>query len=165
MKRLYTLPAVAICLALMTTAQAQAPSSRKIPFNNVTTNITCAPDPSPCQRNIILRMYDAATAGTQVGVDERSEEHTSELQSTGYDLVCRLLLEKGVDPNDFQAGSSRFLDVLDAATLTTVLPTPPGRIELTAVAFAVNPGPQGIQGPPGVQGPPGGKGLQEWCRR
>src|SRR5207249_10800037 len=29
----------------------------------------------------------------QVGVEERSEEHTSELQSR-FDLVCRLLLEK-----------------------------------------------------------------------
>src|SRR3712207_7230307 len=37
----------------------------------------------------------AAGAGTRVGMafDERSEEHTSELQSRQY-LVCRLLLEK-----------------------------------------------------------------------
>src|SRR3712207_6951933 len=31
--------------------------------------------------------------GSQVGVGQRSEEHTSELQSRQY-LVCRLLLEK-----------------------------------------------------------------------
>src|SRR2546425_7986564 len=31
--------------------------------------------------------------GAFVGLDERSEEHTSELQSLAY-LVCRLLLEK-----------------------------------------------------------------------
>src|SRR3989441_8130863 len=33
------------------------------------------------------------TAGSPRGVRERSEEHTSELQSLAY-LVCRLLLEK-----------------------------------------------------------------------
>src|SRR3712207_8723180 len=31
--------------------------------------------------------------GNYIGIDERSEEHTSELQSRQY-LVCRLLLEK-----------------------------------------------------------------------
>src|SRR5205823_14197616 len=35
----------------------------------------------------------AARASNRVGVDLRSEEHTSELQSLAY-LVCRLLLEK-----------------------------------------------------------------------
>src|SRR2546425_6715249 len=36
---------------------------------------------------------DALIAGATVGAEERSEEHTSELQSLAY-LVCRLLLEK-----------------------------------------------------------------------
>src|SRR5438132_1794546 len=46
-----------------------------------------------------LRRPKAASAGSRVasagsrGVSERSEEHTSELQSHS-DLVCRLLLEK-----------------------------------------------------------------------
>src|SRR5947209_15589768 len=35
----------------------------------------------------------ALGAGGQLGIDPRSEEHTSELQSRQY-LVCRLLLEK-----------------------------------------------------------------------
>src|SRR3712207_8896679 len=35
----------------------------------------------------------AAGAGAGVGPEDRSEEHTSELQSRQY-LVCRLLLEK-----------------------------------------------------------------------
>src|SRR5437870_9225128 len=35
----------------------------------------------------------AVDASTSVGGDQRSEEHTSELQSRGH-LVCRLLLEK-----------------------------------------------------------------------
>src|SRR3712207_7343941 len=44
-----------------------------------------------------LRHLDGRLGGLPVGVvvidDERSEEHTSELQSRQY-LVCRLLLEK-----------------------------------------------------------------------
>src|SRR5699024_12498345 len=38
-------------------------------------------------------MMAAAVASFFTGVTERSEEHTSELQSR-FDLVCRLLLEK-----------------------------------------------------------------------
>src|SRR3712207_8835228 len=37
------------------------------------------------------------SAKTGRGVDKRSEEHTSELQSRQY-LVCRLLLEKNIPP-------------------------------------------------------------------
>ncbi len=152
---------VVLALVSVLALQAQAPSSRKVPFNNVTTTMTCAPDPSPCERNVILRMFDAATVGTQVGVDEPQTISVDDPAGTGgsINFVLGSTRPTGVDPNDFQAGSSRFLDVLDAATLTSVLP---GRIELTAVAFAVNPGPpgpQGIQGPQGVQGPPGAQGL------
>src|SRR2546423_6648964 len=38
-------------------------------------------------------LYKAAEMGIDLGGNERSEEHTSELQSLAY-LVCRLLLEK-----------------------------------------------------------------------
>src|SRR5260370_29122598 len=38
-------------------------------------------------------LLDAAIVGGEVDVDDRSEEHTSELQSH-LNLVCRLLLEK-----------------------------------------------------------------------
>src|SRR5687767_3875149 len=42
----------------------------------------------------IYALYEIAQAmGTSLGVADRSEEHTSELQSLAY-LVCRLLLEK-----------------------------------------------------------------------
>src|SRR5205823_11897178 len=40
-----------------------------------------------------LGIADPDTLGGGAGGDERSEEHTSELQSLAY-LVCRLLLEK-----------------------------------------------------------------------
>src|SRR5438034_7288351 len=41
----------------------------------------------------VLRGFFALEGGRFVGLERRSEEHTSELQSHS-DLVCRLLLEK-----------------------------------------------------------------------
>ena len=43
----------------------------------------------------------------------------------------------GLKPADFASGSSRFLDVVDGNG-SSVLPNPPGRIPLTAVAFALS---------------------------
>src|SRR5439155_18333902 len=45
----------------------------------------------PQQRHVLARHADAPAA--DLAVPDRSEEHTSELQSRGH-LVCRLLLEK-----------------------------------------------------------------------
>src|SRR3989441_7947969 len=42
---------------------------------------------------LALELRDDALDAPDPGVDARSEEHTSELQSLAY-LVCRLLLEK-----------------------------------------------------------------------
>src|SRR5207253_7884854 len=44
---------------------------------------------------------------------QRSEEHTSELQSRGH-LVCRLLLEKKKKRKDFLAGHARRNDAVAA---------------------------------------------------
>src|SRR3712207_7116252 len=49
--------------------------------------------PLPAQRGERVEQHDALGAGIEAQVEERSEEHTSELQSRQY-LVCRLLLEK-----------------------------------------------------------------------
>src|SRR5688500_19087718 len=45
------------------------------------------------QLNVVIFGYLTATAGSDTVKEERSEEHTSELQSP-CNLVCRLLLEK-----------------------------------------------------------------------
>src|SRR5690625_5731034 len=51
-------------------------------------------DASEADRVADVFAYTAANAGTDVTqLGDRSEEHTSELQSRGH-LVCRLLLEK-----------------------------------------------------------------------
>src|SRR2546423_10398667 len=48
---------------------------------------------------------DAVVGTTHPGVRDRSEEHTSELQSLAY-LVCRLLLEKKKKPSHHASDAS-----------------------------------------------------------
>src|SRR5256885_5907340 len=55
----------------------------------------------PCAVVVVLRRA--------AGADERSEEHTSELQSP-CNLVCRLLLEKKKNTLDFVSASLRLRD-------------------------------------------------------
>src|SRR5437868_15422737 len=51
-------------------------------------------DPGPCVRESArIRFICPATGSSGPIAPDRSEEHTSELQSR-FDLVCRLLLEK-----------------------------------------------------------------------
>src|SRR2546428_8873860 len=62
------------------------PRSTLFPYTTLFRSVTDAqPELRPNQRR--------GERGVHVAVDERSEEHTSELQSRS-DLVCRLLLEK-----------------------------------------------------------------------
>src|SRR3712207_8284044 len=49
---------------------------------------------------VMCDVFDAGRLGSEVARAERSEEHTSELQSRQY-LVCRLLLEKNKCRDDF----------------------------------------------------------------
>src|SRR5206468_10341523 len=64
------------------------PISIGVPANGAVSNVTFSPAAvSKVAREVRLGGYDV------VHVHERSEEHTSELQSRS-DLVCRLLLEK-----------------------------------------------------------------------
>src|SRR3712207_7051344 len=56
-------------------------------------SFTDAHELSPCCRTLVTVPLVTETSGSPFGKPERSEEHTSELQSRQY-LVCRLLLEK-----------------------------------------------------------------------
>src|SRR2546425_4736293 len=47
----------------------------------------------PANSALVSHRADPNEIGLTLGVQQRSEEHTSELQSLAY-LVCRLLLEK-----------------------------------------------------------------------
>src|SRR3712207_8035886 len=51
------------------------------------------PDAAAATEEVDLRAEDDANIAAELEAEERSEEHTSELQSRQY-LVCRLLLEK-----------------------------------------------------------------------
>src|SRR5437868_9024797 len=74
--------------------------------------------PSGSSAAVISRNKPGRLADTKVSigdsnrrqVDERSEEHTSELQSR-FDLVCRLLLEKKKCPSTVRSRSTLILSV------------------------------------------------------
>src|SRR2546425_7956477 len=69
--------------------KAPADSSLPVKGGDVILSIGGRKPSSPSHAMRILRSYEAGETGSI----ERSEEHTSELQSLAY-LVCRLLLEK-----------------------------------------------------------------------
>lgn len=127
-------------------------TSRVIPFNNVVTTMSSAPG-----QPLVLQLWDAPSGGNLVF----NEAQTLDVSEGGsISFVLGALTSGGLDPAKFPSGSSRYLDVVDA-TGTSVLPNPPGRIPLTAVAFSISPGPKGDTGDKGdtgaqgVQGPPG----------
>src|SRR5437867_12655964 len=62
------------------------PGEERVPDRDVVTHV------KPTEREHAARLPCAHEPGG-LGQEDRSEEHTSELQSP-YDLVCRLLLEK-----------------------------------------------------------------------
>src|SRR2546425_6334536 len=74
-----------------------APCTAAAPLVNLTAGEYRSADPRPSGDFVLRAVRGAgcvAFAANQSGADiERSEEHTSELQSLAY-LVCRLLLEK-----------------------------------------------------------------------
>src|SRR2546426_8517462 len=74
------------------------PRSTLFPYTTLFRSSAC-PEDGPCRRRHVERDRDAVTPAHARAVHaetyrrERSEEHTSELQSP-CNLVCRLLLEK-----------------------------------------------------------------------
>src|SRR5262249_10086675 len=70
-------------------------------------------------------------------------------------LFGSLQVPPGLNPDDFPSGSSRYLDVTQAGA--SVLGA---RVPLTAMPFALSPGPRGPTGATGPQGPTGATGAQ-----
>src|SRR5204862_7418084 len=64
-----------------------------VTFYSKSSTLDIAYGPHPVSFQIFLRMRPGASSGRSETKLDRSEEHTSELQSR-RDLVCRLLLEK-----------------------------------------------------------------------
>jgi hypothetical protein len=141
--------ALACVWLLAAVVRAQQPTSRVIPFQGVATTI---PPNTPGQA-LTIQLWDAAV--TPPGNLVFSEAQTLDVDANGaISFVFGSQTVNGLDPANFSSGSSRFLDVVDS-TNTSVLPSPPGRIPLNAVAFALSPGPTGPAGPQGPPGPPG----------
>src|SRR2546425_10504162 len=61
-------------------------------FRSSSPNAAASP-PSPAEIRALVLRVDANHHLNDTALEQRSEEHTSELQSLAY-LVCRLLLEK-----------------------------------------------------------------------
>src|SRR2546430_13571968 len=62
-------------------------------FRSVATMIATATSPAPARPSVTWAASDATSDEAAIFAGDRSEEHTSELQSQS-NLVCRLLLEK-----------------------------------------------------------------------
>src|SRR3712207_7056405 len=72
------------------------PRSTLFPYTTLfrsTARCTCWPSWTTTTRTRRPRTSTCASSSAETAEDDRSEEHTSELQSRQY-LVCRLLLEK-----------------------------------------------------------------------
>ena len=114
-------------------------TSRIIPFNGVPTTIA----PGTLGQTLTIQLWDAAAGGNAF----YCENQTLDVDANGNISFnfgagstptppCAST-PPGLKPPDFPTGTSRFLDVVDG-TGTSILPNPPGRIPLTAVAFALS---------------------------
>src|SRR5215471_13980826 len=130
---------------------AQDNTSRVIPFS-VSTSL-----PPQTTQEVVVELWDAATGGTlqfsesYVGPEALSVDSTGAISFT----FGSLQVPPGLNPDDFPSGSSRYLDVTQAGA--SVLSA---RLPLTAMPFALSPGPEGPPGPQGPEGAPGATGPQ-----
>ena len=129
---------VLACLAVYPLMHAQQ-TSRVIPFNGVATTIA----PGTLGQTLTIQLWDVAAGGNvfycenqTLDVDPNGNISFNFGAGTTPTPACAST-PPGLNPPDFPTGSSRFLDVVDG-TGTSVLPSPPGRIPLTAVAFALS---------------------------
>jgi hypothetical protein len=134
LKLCLVLPAVVVASATMLAQE----TSRVIPYPAVQTTLLDGP-----AQPLTLELWDTPTGGT---TPRFSETQTLDVTAGQISFYLGAATPSGLNPADFQSGASRFLDVKDS-TGTTVLSA---RLSLTAVAFALSPGPAGPQGPPGT---------------
>jgi hypothetical protein len=146
-RRLHVLGAFTALLVFASLAQAQAPSSRQIPFSNISTSLI----PATTQA-VTVQLWDNSVGGTLIF----SEARTVTVDGDGnISFKFGDQTTAGLDPANFPSGSERDLDVVDS-TDTSVLVA---RIPLNAGPFALSPGPPGAEGPQGIQGPQGPEGV------
>lgn len=136
-------------LLLSLAAHAQS-TSRMVPFSGVATTLQPF-----SQQNLGVELWDQPIAGTRISAEVQPNVN---VDANGQIDFLYGLPSGGLNPNDFPSGASRFLDVIDPATGSTVLPS--FRIPLFAAPFALSPGPAGPPGPTGATGATGATGQQ-----
>jgi hypothetical protein len=121
-------------------------TSRLIPFS-LSTFL-----PPETTQEVVVELWDASSGGTLVFSESYVGPAALVVDSTGAIsfLFGSLQVPPGLNPDDFPSGSSRYLDVTQAgASVLTA------RVPLTAMPFALSPGPQGPTGATGPTGPSG----------
>src|SRR6202158_2052930 len=138
---------VVFMLLPMWVSLAQDNTSRLVPFT-----LSTALPPGTSQE-VVVELWDASSGGTLQFSESYTGPNALSVDSNGAIsfLFGSLQVPPGLNPTDFPSGSSRYLDVTQGGV--SVLG---GRVPLTAMPFALSPGPQG---PIGAQGPTGAQGI------
>ena len=141
-------------------ALAQDNTSRLIPFS-LSTSL-----PRQTTQEVVVELWDASSGGALIFDESYAGPDALAVDENGSIsfLFGSLQVPQGLNPGDFPSGSSRYLDVTQAGASALA-----ARVPLTAMPFALSPGPQGptgdqgpqgVPGAPGPQGPPGDQGPQ-----
>jgi hypothetical protein len=129
---------------LLSAALSAQETSKVIPFNDVPTKL-----PHMSAQDVVVQVWDRSLGGSLVYSEPHPQIKVD--WQRRIDFVLGSGNANGLDPLDFPAGASRYIDVVDSSG-NSILHT---RLPLSAVAFALSPGPQGPPGPQGEPGPPG----------
>lgn len=131
--------------------QADNPTSKYLPLSPISTSLPASSTGLAVQ----LQVWDSLTAGVMIF----GESHTVDTDAFAYITndtgLDDLLFGRpgGLNPANFPAGSSRYLDVTQGGSSVLA-----GRLPFYAAPFSVAPGPQGPPGAMGPVGPPGATG-------
>src|SRR6266851_8953270 len=144
--------AVIVVFLPILAVQAQEPTSRLIPFSLQTSL------PPSTTQEVVVELWDAPSDGMLIFAESYGGPDALPVDVSGSISFQfgSLQTPPGLNPDDFVSGSSRFLDVTQGAVSVLLS----GRLPLTAVAFALSPGPQGPTGPQGATGLTGATGAQ-----
>src|SRR6516225_7481350 len=141
--------AAAFTLLPMLVSLAQDNTSRLVPFS-LSTSL-----PPDTTQEVVVELWDASSDGALIFSESYDGPRALGVDDSGNIsfLFGSLQVPPGLNPDYFPSGSSRYLDVTQAGA--SVLPA---RVPLTAMPFALSPGPQGPTGAQGPDGPPGAIG-------
>src|SRR5262249_12285071 len=145
------LAAVVLVGLLPLFSRAQDNTSRLIPFS-VSTSLA----PGTTQE-VMIELWDAPAEGTLIFDESYAGKDALPVGDDGSIrfLFGSLQTPPGLNPTDFPSGSSRFLDVTQGGASVLA-----ARVPLTAMPFALSPGPPGADGAMGPTGPTGPTGPQ-----